>query len=187
MQEPIPKKRSGPSNITRRELLKRGAVIGGSVLWVTPVVQTVGMSSAFAATPSPTCSIYCIVWSPATGISLGGFAPYSGDGCLPCPPDSEPGLPSDIDDFTVDYDAPSETYTVTYPNTFALVPSGDPTPDDLVNGSAAIRVGNDTSTCRFVMASEQLPGPLPNTTQIQFTNWVASGNDRIELIIKHCI
>jgi len=41
--------------ITRREMLKRGAVVGGSVLWATPVVQTLGMGRAFAATPSDVC------------------------------------------------------------------------------------------------------------------------------------
>lgn len=43
--------------ITRRDLLRKGAVLGGAVVWVTPVVQTVGMGRAFAANPSPTpCS-----------------------------------------------------------------------------------------------------------------------------------
>ncbi len=41
--------------ITRRDLLKRGAVVGGTVLWATPVVQTVGMARAYAAEPSDTC------------------------------------------------------------------------------------------------------------------------------------
>ncbi len=34
---------------TRREILKRGAIVGGGVLWITPVVQTLGMSTAVAA------------------------------------------------------------------------------------------------------------------------------------------
>ena len=46
-----------PSNpnqgITRRDLLKKGAALGGAVVWVTPIVQSVGMGRAFAATPSP--------------------------------------------------------------------------------------------------------------------------------------
>ena len=33
---------------TRREILKRGAIVGGGVLWVTPVVQTLGMGTASA-------------------------------------------------------------------------------------------------------------------------------------------
>lgn len=39
--------------ITRRDLLRRGAVLGGAVVWATPVVQTLGMGRAFAQTASP--------------------------------------------------------------------------------------------------------------------------------------
>lgn len=48
--------------ITRRELLKRGALAGGAVLWVTPVVQVVGMGRAYAKDVSPNCSRYCLRW-----------------------------------------------------------------------------------------------------------------------------
>lgn len=40
---------------TRRELIKKGALVGGTVLWVTPVIQTVGMQRALAQEPSDTC------------------------------------------------------------------------------------------------------------------------------------
>ena len=39
--------------ISRRDLLRKGAVLGGAVVWVTPVVQTLGMGRAFAQTASP--------------------------------------------------------------------------------------------------------------------------------------
>ena len=40
--------------LTRREALKRGAILGGVALaWTTPAVQIVGMSPAFATTTSP--------------------------------------------------------------------------------------------------------------------------------------
>ena len=39
--------------ITRRDLLRRGAVLGGAVVWATPVVQTLGMGRAFAQSASP--------------------------------------------------------------------------------------------------------------------------------------
>lgn len=39
--------------ISRRDLLKRGAALGGAVVWATPVVQTLGMGRAFANTASP--------------------------------------------------------------------------------------------------------------------------------------
>ena len=45
--------------ISRRDLLTRGAALGGvaalggAVVWVTPLVQMVGMGRAFAQTVSP--------------------------------------------------------------------------------------------------------------------------------------
>ena len=44
---------SANQGITRRDLLKKGAVLGGAVVWVTPIVQSVGMGRAFAQAPSP--------------------------------------------------------------------------------------------------------------------------------------
>lgn len=38
--------------LTRREVLKRGAVVGGTLLWAAPAIQTIGMSAALADTPS---------------------------------------------------------------------------------------------------------------------------------------
>lgn len=47
-----------PGLVTRRDVLKRGAAIGGTVLWVTPLVQTLGMGRAFAAdTSSDPCTL----------------------------------------------------------------------------------------------------------------------------------
>ena len=40
--------------ISRRDLLRKGAVLGGAVAWATPVVQTLSMGRAFAQTASPT-------------------------------------------------------------------------------------------------------------------------------------
>ena len=40
------------SGITRRDVLKRGAVAGGAVLWAVPVVQVIGMSASHAAAAS---------------------------------------------------------------------------------------------------------------------------------------
>jgi hypothetical protein len=177
------------NTVTRREILKRGALIGGAaVLWTTPVVQAFGMSRAQAQAVSQVCSIYCIVWRPSEPGSPSTWAVSEGDKCLPCPADTVAGLPPDIGDFTVDYAEAARTYTVTYPDTYALVPAGDPTPDDLVNASAAIRRGENTGSCEFLATGDQQPGqPLPNTTQIEFTDWDAASGDRIELVIKHCI
>lgn len=46
--------------LTRRDALKRGAKLGGAVLWMTPVVQAIGMRPAFAQTTSPTCASCCV-------------------------------------------------------------------------------------------------------------------------------
>lgn len=40
------------TGVSRRDLLKRGAALGGAIVWMTPVVQTVGMSPALAQTVS---------------------------------------------------------------------------------------------------------------------------------------
>lgn len=40
--------------LTRRQALKRGAILGGALAWATPVVQVVGMRPALAQTVSPT-------------------------------------------------------------------------------------------------------------------------------------
>lgn len=50
------------NTISRREILKRGAFVGGAVLWVTPVVQAVGMGRAYAKDVSDGCTRYCIKW-----------------------------------------------------------------------------------------------------------------------------
>ena len=39
--------------LTRREALKRGAMLGGALVWAVPMVQTVGMTAAMAAPGSP--------------------------------------------------------------------------------------------------------------------------------------
>lgn len=45
-------------DVSRRDFLKRGALLGGALVWTTPVVQVVGMNPAMAQVPSPAC----IVW-----------------------------------------------------------------------------------------------------------------------------
>ena len=42
-----------PGGITRRQALKRGAILGGALAWATPVVQVIGMKPALAQVPSP--------------------------------------------------------------------------------------------------------------------------------------
>jgi hypothetical protein len=47
--------RDTQQGLTRREALKRGAVLAGGLVWATPVVQAVGMSPAYAQIVSPFC------------------------------------------------------------------------------------------------------------------------------------
>jgi hypothetical protein len=44
--------RSGPN---RRDVLRRGAILGGAMVWTVPAVQTFG-GAAFAATGTPPCT-----------------------------------------------------------------------------------------------------------------------------------
>ena len=61
------------SGLSRRELLRRGILLGGTVAWVTPVVQAVGMSAAMAAPPSPGCIRYAIKWEVDSNSPTGEF------------------------------------------------------------------------------------------------------------------
>lgn len=60
-----------PSNsmggITRREALRRGALLGGALAWATPIVQVVGMKPALAQTVSPACRLEIRVVDPIIG------------------------------------------------------------------------------------------------------------------------
>ena len=44
-----------PAGVTRRDVLRRGALAGVAVAWAVPVVQTVGMGAAAAASSACTC------------------------------------------------------------------------------------------------------------------------------------
>ena len=46
--------------ITRRQALKKGAILGGALAWATPVVQVIGMRPALAQTVSPACQFELI-------------------------------------------------------------------------------------------------------------------------------
>jgi hypothetical protein len=44
------------SGMTRRDLIRRGAVVGGTLLWVAPAIQSIG-SKAYAQTGSGLCDV----------------------------------------------------------------------------------------------------------------------------------
>lgn len=79
------------SGFSRREALKRGAIIGGAVVWATPIVQGVGLTKMSAAVAShggthPCClgasgyDVLATFTGPVSGTVgpvRGGAAPYS--------------------------------------------------------------------------------------------------------------
>jgi hypothetical protein len=95
------------SGVTRREILKKGAALGGALVWGAPVVQVIGMRPALAQTPSPVCpNLYCVKaeWRGGQNGSLGSFQACSkgfsrGQGNCLVPPD--PGKAE------LDFDVPS--------------------------------------------------------------------------------
>lgn len=48
-------------DVSRRDFLKRGALLGGALVWTTPVVQVVGMNPALAQVASPACNVWYAV------------------------------------------------------------------------------------------------------------------------------
>lgn len=56
--------------MSRRDLLRRSAVVGGALLWAAPAIQSVGMKAAAAYGPSPgSCSAcYCYTIDGQTGL-----------------------------------------------------------------------------------------------------------------------
>jgi len=202
--------------MNRREALKKGALVGGAVLWITPVVQMVQMGPAYASDVSPGgttsttastgtgstssssgsggCEVYCIWWAPTWHKKhkehddqerSGVWNVARGDGCMPKHRDSVGRLPDDIDDFDVEYDKVLRAYTVTYPKCYSLMHSGDPTPDELIDGSASIS-RKMAGSCRFRSVEHQKDGDEPGTMQVKFKNWDADSSDRIELVLKGC-
>lgn len=93
--------------ITRRDLLRRGAILGGAVVWTTPVVQTLGMGRAFAQSTSPeggqdisyiavVCDEFFIKWEDDGGWEeMPGNTPGCDAGDLP------PGAPVGDTGFSV--------------------------------------------------------------------------------------
>lgn len=67
------------TTITRREALRRGAVVGGAAAWALPTVQTIGVRAAYAqtaGTPQPgdpgTGSVSGVVLNARTGDPISG-------------------------------------------------------------------------------------------------------------------
>jgi hypothetical protein len=111
------------TGLTRREALKRGALIAGAA-WAIPVVQAVGLRPAYAQTTSVECHHYCIRWIEGSGWHK---IPGGDNNVLDCPVGALNELPPCIEDFTVVGSKTTE-YTVTFPQSCKFE-SGDPSPD----------------------------------------------------------
>ena len=64
------------SGMTRRDLMRRGAIVGGTLLWVAPAIQSIG-SKAYAETGSPLCSV-CLAAEFDPDGAGGGVDPIEG-------------------------------------------------------------------------------------------------------------
>ncbi len=51
----------GREGISRREMIRRGAVVGGTLVWAAPVIQSLTTPAYAQATPRPCGCCYC--WS----------------------------------------------------------------------------------------------------------------------------
>lgn len=56
--------------LTRRDVLRRGAVAGGALLWAAPVVQSI-RTPAYAASPGAEACCQCAKPPPFPGVLLG--------------------------------------------------------------------------------------------------------------------
>ena len=82
----------GGSGISRRDAIKKGAVVGGAVVWATPVIQAIGVSPAGAQVASPVPGCACTgtesfdVRATLSGIVTGTVGPIQNfpdeNGCL---------------------------------------------------------------------------------------------------------
>ena len=78
----------GSDGLTRRELLRKGAILGGALAWSIPTIQTIGMSPALAAPTSFAISYVAFVlqcgdeYFRAKYEVGGGWS--TGDQALPC-------------------------------------------------------------------------------------------------------
>lgn len=72
------------ASISRRDALKRGALIGAGAVWATPVIQSIGMSRAFAAAVSDDGAVYYALKIEGDGCEdiSGQISPHGTGQCL---------------------------------------------------------------------------------------------------------
>lgn len=103
---------STTQGLTRRELLKRGAALGGALAWATPAVQLVGMQRAMAAHVSEVC--FCVKNDPPGSTTFITLTGSSGECLDPAEESCTDPVPSLDGEFTVTNNNDG-TYTIKYP------------------------------------------------------------------------
>lgn len=165
------------SGLTRRELLKRGAALGGALVWATPVVQMIGMSPALASHVSDLC--ICIKLSECSNDATFGTLGR---------PDNPGNCASGFDSFPVNCDTePSlgPSFIVgdcaqALPDTFCLEFNGD--------GTATISF---PGYCTLLYVAEKAAGncfelspPAPGDSSGSFNFPVTSDCSHIEFCFQ---
>jgi len=96
--EQRPDHAGSPTGITRRDVLRRGAMAGVAVAWAVPVVQTLGTGSAAAASSACHCVFRVTVPGPAAPAFYDCFVTQNSCNCwsdchlgATCPCDSAAG------------------------------------------------------------------------------------------------
>jgi hypothetical protein len=88
---------SDPARVSRRDVLRGGAVLGGTLVWAAPTVQSIGMRAAFAQeNGSPEVADFC---AGETGRITRLICRYTAKGCDHLSPSTAAGrqLPCDGD------------------------------------------------------------------------------------------
>lgn len=177
------------SGLTRREILKRGAALGGALAWGTPLVQVIGMSPAMAQTTSPgDCpNLYCLKAEVRNG-TLGPFGDLGGGqgkgkgNCLKKDEDCNPNVPQsilDALDASVTGD-PENGFTITLPPGCTLAEFAGGSEDSFLGDiSAAAKCGRKGGRD----APEPCFAPAVSGNQLTFTCGNETSVSHIELII----
>lgn len=135
--------------ITRRQALRRGALLGGTLMWTTPVVQTLGMDRALAAEPSGTCDLYCVKYETGSGWTSIGKGVGN---CVTCPTDATDGPPARLGAGAVSGSAETG-FTVTLPAGCSVFDSAETgTPDEFAGQSGVwVKCGSEQqgTACYF--------------------------------------
>ena len=158
------------TNISRRQLIKRGAVVGGAAIWVPPVVQSMRLP-AFAQTGSPPPAT-CII----DGFMTGGGAVSAADldyelhtlNCPGQPGNQAPHLVATWDNY--------KFVVTSYTNVTCF---DDP---NVPNGASA---DFDTITGTAVGTLNGVPGATAQFTFVDGGEGLPPNGDRVTLIVSN--